>query len=430
MELNRYLISHYFNALNSDFDKEILDKIKIELDWRIYHYGENFNNPFEGRKKPVNFKDALRDLKNKLVLLRKSSASSSIATNTIISSIYFSNFNERLLNLGYDVKSPIWLPQGKAIDGNLSLYNSSKQITNILKYSSFSELTSEDTIKLLRKFEEDLTQFYCSTDPFAIFLFTDQYFFSKIAIDIFKTLNKKSFVLSHGLPGIYSKEVDNRSDYLLVWGDKIRNNYLKAGFDSEKVKVIGHPAYDSSSMNSSLRNSLENILVLPKAMPWHQHTFDPVVVDRGTIIVYLLSIKKVLKRIGVNKVRLRPHPSANMDWILSVLGKDFFIPDRYSDLNSSLNNSTLVIGPTSTVFLESLFSGVNYVVYEPQAEGVDLFGYQVDSPFDGTDLGVPVAKNEDDLCRLLTDKISCESNILSEYLHPFDIEVLNECLKS
>lgn len=428
MELNRYLISQYFDNFNNDFDKEILDKIKIELDWRIYHYGKNFNNPFEGRKKTVSFKASLRDLKNKLVLLGKSSVP--VAKNTIISSIYFSNFNERLLNLGYDVKSPIWLPRGKAIDGNLSLYNSSKQITNILKYLSFSELTSEDTIKLLRKYEEDLTQFYYSTDPFAIFLFTDQYFFSKVAIDIFKRLGKKSFVLSHGLPGIYSKHVDSKADYLLVWGDKIRNNYLKAGFDPEKVKVIGHPTYDISSMNTSLRNSLDNILVLPKAMPWHQHTYDPVLVDRGTIIVYLLSIKKTLRRLGVNNARLRPHPSANMDWILSIIGNDFFMPDQYSDLNTSLNKSTLIIGPTSTVFLESLLTGVNYVVYEPQAEGVDLFGYKVDSPFDGTDVGIPVAKNEDDLSRIITDRISCESNIISGYLHPFDIEALNGCLKS
>ncbi|MGV8878718.1 MAG: hypothetical protein ACOH2A_06770 [Sphingobacteriaceae bacterium] len=429
MELNKYLLGYYFDDIEKrlpGFGQSDIDKIKIELDWRIYHYGENFSNPLENRKTPIDISLFLRNIKNKLFFIKNSVQG--IQKNGIISSVYFANFYTYLSSLGYTVKSPVWLPMGYAVDGDLSLSGLEKKVSKLLETASFRELLSEKSLKILKNFESDLSNHFIKSDPLALILYTDQYYFSKVALEIFKKIERKSFILSHGVPGIYSKEVDNRADYLLVWGNKTRANYIKNGFNENKIHVIGHPGYSKKDTRLPLRNSLENILVLPKAMYWHQHTLEPIVNDRGVGIVYLLSVQQTLKRLGVKKVLLRSHPSMNINWIMKFLDPDFFIPDMGNSLISSLNKSTLVIGPTSTVFLESIIHGVNYLIYEPQENGVDYTGVEVVPPFDGSDPEIAVAKNEADLYRLLKIHATYDADILSGYIEPFRKEVLKDIL--
>lgn len=429
MELNKYLLGYYFDDIEKrlpGIEQSDIDKIKIELDWRIYHYGENFSNPLENRRFPIDVNILLRNIKNRLLFLKNSIRGTQ--KNSIISSIYFANFYTYLTSLGYSVKSPVWLPMGYAIDGDMPLWQSKNRVSALLETATFRELLGEKSLHVFKNFERELHDYFIKSDPLALILFTDQYYFSKVALEIFKKIERKSFILSHGLPGIYSKEVDNRADYLLVWGKKMRANYIKNGFEDNKIHVVGHPGYSQNGNQLPLRNSLEHILVLPKAMCWHQHTLDPIVNDRGTVIVYLLSVQRTLKKLGVNKVLLRPHPSMNINWMMKFLDPDFFIPDRGNSLSSSLSKSTLVIGPTSTVFLESLLHGVNYLIYEPQESGLDYTGVEVVPPFDGSDPEVPVAKNESDLYRFLKTHTTCERDVLSGYVEPFRKGVLEEIL--
>ena len=90
---------------------------------------------------------------------------------------------------------------------------------------------------------------------------TDEYFINKYHLEIFKKINKPSFIFSHGLPGIYSKNVDNKSDYLLVWGEQIKLNYIKYGFDPNKIYVVGNPKYPLFPNKIKLRNTLKDVLV-------------------------------------------------------------------------------------------------------------------------------------------------------------------------
>lgn len=428
MKVKRYILSKIIEGMPELAKKNYLDKIKIELDWRIYHYGAHFNTPFENKLHHWTYEDLKYDLKNQIILKRNQFKSKT--KKKFISSIYFGNFDQNLAKLG-EVQTPVWLPRGFVIDGNNSLYKKSKNITNLLGKASFNTLLMPQTASLLDEYESDLFNYYSETDPRAVFLFTDQYYHSKVTIEVFKKINKKSFVLSHGLPGIYSKEVDNRSDYLYVWGNKIKCNYIQAGFNAEKIFVIGHPGYMTPKKIDSLRNSFENILVLPKAMTWHQHTYEPAIADRGAIIVYLLSLQIVLQKFGVKSVRLRPHPSANVHWMLSFLDPSFFIADPYPQLSESLAHTTLAIGPTSTVFLESILNGVNYVIYEPQDDdGIDLLNYKIVPPFDGSDPEIAVAKDEYELEELLRRRYCQPNDVLSGYMSTFDENILKDSIHS
>ena len=128
-------------------------------------------------------------------------------------------------------------------------------------------------------------------------------------------------------------------------------------------------------------------------------------------------IQTVLEYFGVKNVRFRPHPSEDINWYLKYIDNDFFMPDLQS-IDKSINESTLIIGPTSTVFLESINSGVNYIVYEPKlANGLGLDGYEIISPFDGSDINVPVANDILSLKSIILKKQFVNPKMLSEYLN-------------
>ena len=126
--------------------------------------------------------------------------------------------------------------------------------------------------------------------------------------------------------------------------------------------------------------------------------------------MYLLMVRKILQSIGIESVRLRLHPSENLKWYRRTYGTSFFKFDK-DPLQISLAKSTLVIGPTTTVFIEAIHSGVNFLVFEPS-----IYIIPVVDPFDGSNPKVPVARNEDDLLRILLDKICVDPSVLTEYI--------------
>jgi len=246
----------------------------------------------------------------------------------------------------------------------------------------------------------------------------------RIAIKVFKEIQKPSFLFSHGLPARYSSIADDRTDYLIVWGEKIKQHYIANGYSSNKIYVSGHPYYQALK-KKELRFSLNNILVITKPLPGTQPYNDrSIYFDRGNLILYLYSIQTVLRKFGIKSVRFRPHPSENGLWYLQYIDTDFYQLDN-DNLIDSLNKSYLIIGSTSTVILEAIYYGVNYVVYEPAINGVTLNGLPVVPPFDGTDSRLPVAKNEDELYSIIKDKITVDISIWNDYIKtPFDISFI------
>ena len=171
------------------------------------------------------------------------------------------------------------------------------------------------------------------------------------------------------------------------------------------------------------------MLVLTKSIVGAHHSDGVILGDRANLILYLYSVEKILKSLGINCVRFRPHPSENENWYLKFINKDFYKFDN-ENLQKSIQNSSLIIGPTSTVFLESLYYGVNYVVYEPSINNIEITNCQLVSPFDGTDPKIPVAKTEDELEYILKNKILVDPTCFNDYIStPFDLSFVKKLIK-
>jgi hypothetical protein len=404
----------------SGVDPDIIDCLKFELDKRIYYYGDQFAHPAE-RAGMDRLSDGVRGFASQTLRTFRRSRGSASAGNpgkAISSNAYFS-FNAALSEQGFRVFNAPWhMDRGEL--GDQELYSRVKKIKSVLDNADFKDLLTQDFFTEMLALKAGLKDYYRRADISALVVPFDLPFFERLAVKIFKELNRPSFISLHGLPGRYNNIDDNRTDHLLVWGEKIREFYVRAGIPPEKIMVTGHPAYKTLTSRVP-RFSLDNILVISKSMGGAQHSAEEILSDRGNLALYLYSVQKALEKAGVRRVRLRLHPSESMHWYKRFIDGKFFVPDR-EDLTSSLAASSLVIGPTSTVFLESLLAGVNYLIYEPAIGGRDAVNYPLVPPFDGTEPGIPAAHTEETLVNMLTARSCVDPSVLNGYIKtPFDL---------
>ncbi len=421
---NYYLFNYIKN--NSSIDEKIFDALKFELEQNIYYYGNQFKYPKEKLKK---FKTNYIKLLVKLFrVLMNNSFKKKIQSNKIIFSNAYFSVNEELKKIGFNVCSPPWLLEfNKEYAADYHLYKKILNISKSFSDKSFSELLEEKFLNDINDFKHELKSFYLNSNARSIVVPNDVSFYENISLQIFKELQKPSFIFLHGLPGRYNSIDENRSDYLLVWGEKIKDNYIKAGINKNKIFVTGHPYYQNC-VQKELKFGFDTILIITKAMNGAQHSDGVRLSDRGNLIVYLLSIQIALKKLNVTSVRLRPHPSENPEWYYQFIDKNFFIFDS-DTLHVSLNKSSLVIGPSSTVFLESIYRGINYLVYEPVKENLDLMNYTLVPPFDGSDSRVPLARNEEELFYFLKNRIITDSTIFNDYIQtPFNMHFIKSLI--
>jgi hypothetical protein len=422
---NFYILD--FLEKNSNFDSKKLEILKQEFNFRIYSYGNQFKNPHENKKQK--FSAVILQYLKSVYILLKIFLNKKVDNNkkAILSSAYF-NVNDELSKLGFEVYSPSWyLKKDGNVLPNLSLFYSSKKILATLSSSNFRDLLTPNFISQIDGFEKKVLKALQINNIQAVIVSNDMTFLDKILIDVCKKLKIPSFLFLHGLPSNFNLVDNNITDYLIVWGEKLKENFIKTGFNKDKIIVSGHPYY-KLQVDSPLQFSLNNILVLTKPMDEGQFADKVRLSDRSHSILYLFSIEKVLRSFGVNSVRIRMHPGENPEWYYQYINEDFFILDKLN-LKKSIDNSTLVIGPTSTVFLESIYYRRNYLVYEPGVYGFDLFNHKLFPPFDGSENKVPIAKNEVELIQLIKDKTIVDSSILSDYLRiPFDLEIIKKII--
>jgi len=320
------------------------------------------------------------------------------------------------------------MEKDRKVLNNLDIFLRTEKIKNKLRNSNFNELLQKDFLVEIDQFEEKLSLLFQKRKIKSLFVPNDVSFFENISIHLCKQIGIPSFIFLHGLPGRYNNIDENRSDYLIVWGKRIKENYIKAGLSPDKIFISGHPYYKQIHLDP-LKFSFENILVLTKSLNGAQHSDGVILGDRSNLLLYLFSIERILKRFGVNSVRFRPHPSENENWYLKFINKDFYVFDK-GNLQQSILNSTLIIGPTSTVFLESLYCGVNYVVYEPALNNIDLINCPLVPPFDGNDSKVPVSKDEAEFEYILKSKSGVNPSCISDYITtPFDLSFVKDLIK-
>lgn len=407
---NYNLYSHLFEK---SADQYVIELLQYEINKRIYYYGDHYINSWETKPKSITrLKEYFARFYKKIKV--KSFKSSS---NLVISNAYFS-INDILTNHNFEVVIPWWSLKKTGFylkdKEFLKLYN---DIEKILREEAIHSIVSDDfleKVKSLRALASDVVQ---KNKIKAGFFANDLGFFERVFIDALKENGIPSFIFLHGLPGRYNSIDDNRADYLLVWGEKIKQNYIDAGVNSNKIVVTGHPSYKRIKKRE-LSFSLESILVISKPNNGTPAISDNIFLsDRGNSILYLERVGSILKSLGVRNVRLRLHPSENVAWYAKNIDSSLFTIDN-SPLYESISKSTLVIGPSSTVILDSVYSGVNYLVFEPSDEGFSLMNYPIVSPFNGKDLKIPVASNEEDFIRLIKQKTAIDPTVFHDYIAP------------
>ena len=428
--MERYLINYLKEHASDAIVKKYVDFFKIELDWYIYNYGEHISKRYH-RNAKLCLKERLYK-KYQRFSAQYCPLSFRSDSKNILSSLHLSD-KKLLVSMGFNPFSSILQPVGKTqIIGDRGTLYIDKVLREKLAGGSFTDIYNETFFYELEDYQSNIIRQYQQLDLRALFLYTDQYFASKYLIDIFKQINRPSFVFSHGLPGIYSKDVDNRTDYLMVWGEKIKENYIKiGGFSPDKIKVVGNVKYRTIWGKERLKNSLEDVLVIPcSSALWHQHQWNtPTMIDRSMIVLYLYQVQNVLLRCGVKHARFRPHPSLDKSWVYGFIDKTFYEMDNQS-LFDSIHSSSLVIGASSTTFLEVLMYNVNYLLYEPVDEnGVGICNTKRVPPFDGTESNLQIAKNEEELEYMIKNRYQTPRNVLEGYMQPLDLSVLKTLVK-
>ena len=427
--MDKYLIKYLVENTNNELSKKYIDFFKAELDWHMYISETHISKSYH-RDRVIGLEEKLKRLyqyTNALLLKSNTRHSKNLK---VLSTLYVP-VKETLSNLGFDSYSPVWHPLGKKnIFGDLKTLKWHKGIQERIREGDFHLFLESEFHNELEAFQQHLLLQYQNQDFRALFLYTDQYFYSKYSIDIFKKMDRPSFIFSHGLPGGYTLEVDNRADYLMVWSEKIKQNYINGGFEPSKIKVVGHPKYKKLPKEKRLRSDLSDVLVIPvSSVTWHQHEYDNIVVsDCSMAVLYLYKVQTVLKKLGVKKVRYRPHPSLNKEWVHPFLDQDFYVRDT-EPLTTSLHRSSLVIGASSTVLLESLMQGVNYIAFDPKDENnINMGGYKAFPPFDGSEKKIMLSNDESELENMLRSNTVTDYSLVNDYIQDLDLSVLKEII--
>jgi hypothetical protein len=402
------------------------DCLRYELDKHIYYYGNHFKRPLE-KVQTSN----LEKLKYNLKLIYLSIIQKFLKKNidkfkpVIISNAYF-NFNDAVSKEGFTIIQPPW----SNYYNDWKFYNAGLvklcfKIKKQFGFKDFDYLLSNEFMQLLEEFSDKFKEFIVRERIAALIVPNDESFFENISIKIFKELKLSTFIFLHGFTAQFNGIDDYRSDFLIVWGKRSKELYINHGMDEKKVFVSGHPTYQKVS-KSTLKFSLSDVLILTKAVPGSPHSTGTNLYDRGNLITYLFSVQKVLKSFNVKTARLRPHPSENIDWYMQFLDKKFFIPD-IDNLTQSLNKTSLVIGPISSVFIDALYRETNYLVYEPSNGNTSITNHRIYPPFDGSDTRIPVANDEETLLRFIQEKKCADIELLQDYLQtPFDVSFMKQ----
>lgn len=430
----------------SKYHPEIYDNLKMDINNKIYFHGKNFKYSPENRKNRYKFgfitiiwapwkvvKLAALTMYSIIKSYIYKSNTTQKNTNTwmgkllILSNIAF--LDNKLREIWREVCTLNSWTSIQDIKISLATLNIRRKIL----YWSFKTLISKRFIDEVIEYKQLLKEHYRKSDIKALFISNNVTFLESIFIDIFDELGKPSFEIVHWYPSIY-RNFPKKANYTLVRSEKMKENFIKiAWMKSEKILVAGNPRYPKPS-KKELRFGLDNILVLHKDNTgrWskiYYDNLDVITSDIGNSIGYLYSIENVLKKCGVKSARLRIHPGEDINRYRKYINTDFYVFDN-EPLSVSLEKASLTIWPWSTVFLEAIYYGVNYLFYEPRENNLNIMNFPLVPPFDGSDIKAPVAIDEESLYTMIKNKKMINKTILNDYIKtPFDLSFLKEIIK-
>lgn len=416
----------YLIKKSDEYTAKHLFLIKYELGGLTSHFGEHFSSPKEGNK--------INKLKDNLIVdyleffaikfLRTNQYSNQKKVLSSASSSWNNHFEE----LGYQVGRPPWnLRRDFQINCSLKLYLLTKKIKRKFQKENFNYLVSKDFFLLIDDFELLLKE-YCLNNSYDA-LIVEQYngFFNKLLTKIFRELKKPVIFWHHGgIPANYDVSHQKRADYFVLMGQRQVDDYIKVGYSPSKFFVAGHPIYNKAI--DFLKFDFKEVLIITKAVQGYSPLETSSLCHRSNSVMYLSSLKRVLLKYGVKKVYLRPHPSESFEWYSKFTDNEFYLKSKIN-LTDSLKTATLVIGPISTTIIDSLYHGVNYVVYEPLVNNRTILGNVVTPPLDGKEPKFPVAHSEEQLEDILNNKRKISTEFYKELVKtPRDITFLKNII--
>lgn len=389
-----------------------LDLLKFEIDKRIYYYGDHFKNHSERLlptiKRRIGTERSVRLFKKARVGAIRRTSSNRIVMKDYSNSL----FSEPFRSAGYTIEAPAY--EDSTVLNSGEGQTSLKELAEKLTCGGIDELLSPDIFNKIAAARAILLDYYRDASYRGLFVPYDIPFWERLYIDVFKELKKAAVVYIHGIPGIYNGIDYNRGNYLIVWGEKIRQNFIIRGVPAAKIFVVCDPKYARERRRVAKPVSLDDVLIITKSATGGQYGDSVILQDRGNLLMYLYMAQAVLASVGVRSARFRPHPSENPEWYLRNIDKRFFsLDDR--ELSPSLEQASLVIGPSSTVMFDSIMQGTPYLLFEPSINGVDLINYQLVDPFDGGNPMIPLARNEDELRHFVKNRICVDPDVLPEY---------------
>jgi len=409
----------YFRK-SGDVREKYSDSLRLSINNRVYQYGPYTSDSYAGRS-------LLASIKYFGYLLRESIRSEVARKyrDQIVSSAY-KGIAEEFQKLGYATVAPPWLSFGFDFDPRLR--RATRFVKKTIEQADFSIIFSDDFYKEIEVLEKMLKEYYL--EKRALVVPYDTPFFENLSIKIFRELSKPIFVFLHGMPAAYNTTDNNRADYLLVWGEAIKKNFVTAGIPADKIFVSGHPIL-SARRKPFPKRSMNRILVISKPVPSGASFSDSIIIgDPGNSIIYLYEVEAALKDCGVKKAVLRIHPSENPVWYTKYIDMSFYSIDN-SDLNTSLELATLVVGPSSSVFIDSLCAGRRYVIYEPMTQGKDGNGIKVFPPFDGAIPEFPTGGTVESLAELIRNGPNPDVDAIDDFIKkPFDLHFVRDILGS
>lgn len=378
--MQKQINNEYFNSISQDLDDDTYDLLLYSVNDILYNYSDHHlsnKNRLNGsivsslKKAIVKYWGFFVALNN--VLLHRERK-----VNTIMSNAYV---NVDLY--GVNVVLPPWSFSPKSnIANSIKIFRLIEKIKKELGKRSIKVLLSQEFKSLLAEFEKEVSKLFSDYKIAALIVPNDMAFFENLTINIAKKCNVPSFVYLHGLPARYNDIDDNRAEYLVVWGCGLKNEYVKAGVNKNKIFTLKHPVY-SKFEKGVLKSTMDNVLVLSKAVVGTPSSSSELILGNRVIsLMYLEFLKAHLKNLGIDKVKLRLHPSERKEFYEDNLPDDFFVIDE-SSKEEALSKTSLVIGPTSTMILDTIKAGKNYVLFDPVCDGLTLEGIPLVEPFTG-----------------------------------------------
>lgn len=422
-------------ALDRGLDPVVTDDLKYAIERHLYHYGRQFRYGYEGgmgqtrspqealailerivpeifriESDPRWIERAVEPYRGKRILFNNTYINRGIGTAN--HQRIYGDFLERA---GWTQVPPPWSDPSSPNEEWLRL----REILALFESTqdaAFELLVHPEYQGILARIEAILESLYATAPLQGLIAPYAETLFERASLRLFNKLGKVSMVAMHSaLPGVISPEMLGPARHIVVWGDAAADSFAASGVDRARIVVSGHPLLDKLPRPVP-QPDFADCLVLSRSQFGAPIGDHPIHQNRGELVQYLDEVERVLKRLGVRKARLRPHPSESPAWYREFADARFYTIDE-EPLDASLARAGVVIGATTSVLLDAHVAGKPYVVYEPRemVHGDDL-GTPLVPPFDGSVPGVPFADSVDGLERLLRNPLPSDNSFWKGFL--------------